>query len=206
MSRFYDSCVNVFGSCCGVCSRNRKSNSSRKRRESNIRERNVNNKCGGGTSHFDKGGPFDLSSESEQLQDNNNIKKKMTAHNGIFHVSMRNGLHGKSTSNNTSSSAGNCSSINNMSERTVNESNLKSPTFGNNPSSSSSSSKRSNSKVKTSIGGTLVTSVQDKLFDGLMKVFSDTLESLVFVLCPVGSVPSFRGKVHRDLSSPLCYL
>jgi hypothetical protein len=29
---------------------------------------------------------------------------------------------------------------------------------------------------------------QDKLFDGLMKIVSDTLESLAFVLCPVGSV------------------
>ena len=36
--------------------------------------------------------------------------------------------------------------------------------------------------------GNLVTEIQDKLFDGLMKIFSETLESLVFVVCPVGSV------------------
>ena len=40
-------------------------------------------------------------------------------------------------------------------------------------------------KVKS---GNLVTEIQDKLFDGLMKIFSETLESLVFVVCPVGSV------------------
>ncbi|CAG7820951.1 unnamed protein product [Allacma fusca] len=38
-------------------------------------------------------------------------------------------------------------------------------------------------KVST---GNLMTEVQDKLYDGLMKIFSETLESLVFVMCPVG--------------------
>ena len=71
------------------------------------------------------------------------------------------------------------------------------------PLNSINKSASSRSVPPSNNNGIVVTGVPDKLFDGLMKIVSDTLESLVFVLCPVGSVQLVRQEINGQGSSLL---